>query len=238
MVYSQIVFNNTTAESSPVFTLSQSPYVARAKVLSGHIPVSFYTTGSQSNSVAIREDGVVRIVQIKSGFYNASTFPAALQSALGGGYVVVYDEVKRNLLITNPTINFSILPLTGGTTAFAQLGKGRDNESNPSHSWQGEAVSNFAGTNSLLLVSSELVSREFSVAGMNVAAIGLIELDAQPGAYAIWKNQGGWLDVGSNLSYVRWRFLDARTLQEVDFRGASWSLQLGVLSDDDDPVTY
>ena len=237
MVYSQLVFSNTTTESSPMFTMG-SKYVAKAKILKAHIPMSFDPTGSQSNSVAIRENGTVRIVQIKPGFYTAATFPAALQTALGGDYTVTYDEIKRNVVITNPNVSFSILPLSGGTTAFAQIGKGRDNESTAGNSWQGEAVSNFTGTNSLLLVCSELVSREFIVAGSNVAALALIELDAQPGSYMTWENNGDWLEVGSNLSFARFRWLDARTLQEIDFRGASWSLQIGILSDDDDQVTY
>ena len=177
MVYQQIVFSNTSTDSSPMFTLGKSPYVAKAKILSAHIPLSFDTTGVQSNSVTIREDGVVRIVGIKPRFYNAQSFPAALQTALGTGYTVTSDEVKRSLKIDNPNVLFSILPLSGGTTAFAQLGKGRDNEFLTSNSWQGEAVSNFVGTNSLLLVSSEIVSRDFEIAGANVSALALIELD-------------------------------------------------------------
>ena len=237
MVYQQIVFSNTSTDSSPMFTLGKSPYIAKAKILSAHIPLSFDTTGVQSNSVAIRENGVVRIVRIKPGFYNAQSFPAALQTALGTGYTVTYDEVKRNLKIDNPNVLFSILPLSGGTTAFAQLGKGRDNESLPSNSWQGEAVSNFVGTNSLLLVSSEIVSRDFEIAGANVSALALIELDGPPGSYITWHNYGSWVDVGGHASFVRWRFLDSRTLQEVDFRGASWCVQLGIVTDEDDVTT-
>lgn len=41
-----------------------------------------------------------------------------------------------------------------------------------------------------------------------------------------------------SLSFVKFRFLDSRTLDEMDFRGASFSLQLGILSGADDVVTY
>lgn len=238
MVYQQIVFDNSTSENSPTFNVNNAPFCAKAKLLSAHIPLSFDTTGPQNNTVAIRENGTVRLVTLKPGNYTAATFPQALKTALGGSYDVTYDELARNLKITNATVQFSILGLAGGTTAYQQLGKGRENESTPANSWQGTAVSNFTGTNSLLIVSSDLISPSFQVAGQNVSALGMIEINGQPNSYFKWDSPGDWLTVDAYLSYVRFRFLDARTLHEVHFRGAAWSLQMAIVTDSDDVSTY
>lgn len=240
MVFAQYLFdsNGTQDPNSPTFSVHRSPFVTRFKVLSAHVPVSFYTTGRQNNVVAIRENGTVRYISLPYGNYTSANFPQALQDALGGTYVVTYDEVQRNLKVTNPGVTFSILGLDGGTTAYSQLGSLRTGESATGNTFQG-GVSNFTGTYSLLLVCSELMTRDVCYANNSaVNCIGLIEVDTQPGSILHWRNPGSYLEMGANLTTCKFRFLDSLTLNEVDLRGQGFSIQLGILTDLDDPVVF
>ena len=241
-MYSLYVLDSTSADNTnaPTFPIASNPYVARFKVLSCHVPSSFRSTGTNNNQIAIREEGNgVRMVQIPVGDYNAASIVPALKSALGGTYDVVYDETQRNLKITNPNVPFSILGLQSGTTAYQLLGKGRDNESVSSNTFQGKAVSNFSGPSSLLLVCNELLTKDvIYVNNQSINLIGLVNLTSQHGSFIHWLNPGSYLEMGANLSYARFRFLDPSTLQEIDFRGLGFSLQLAVLSDLDDAVMY
>ncbi|KAJ3029265.1 hypothetical protein HDV00_009677 [Rhizophlyctis rosea] len=240
MVYTQYVLDSTTAldTNAPEWPVSQNPYVGRFKIISTHVPSSFHTTGTNNNTVAIRENGTVRYVTIPVGDWNAATFPPILQAALGGAYTVEYDEAQRNMVINNPNVNFSILGLAGGTTAYQILGKGRDNESMPSTSWQGQAVSNFSGPSSLLLTCNQLPTKDMVfVNNQSINAIALVDLTSPQGAYCHWRNPGSFLDMGTNLSYMKMRFLDPHTMQQIDFRGLGFTIQMATL-DEDDPVTY
>ena len=240
MVYSHFIFDSTTAQdtNAPTFPLAQNPYVSRFKILSCHIPLTFRTTDTHNNQIAIRENGGdVRFVTIPVGDYTAASMPGVLKSVLGGTYDVVYDEVQRNLKITNPNVNFSILGLASGTTAFRILGKGRDNDSTAANSWQWTAISNFSGAHSLLLVCNELLTKDVTyVNNQTINCIGMVELNSPNGSYMHWRNAGSYLDMGTNLSYCKFRFLDPSTLREVDFRGAGFQIQMAILSDDDDQV--
>ena len=134
-------------------------------------------TGSQNTVVAIREDGVVRRVSIAEGKYNTASFPPMLQTALGNCYTVTYDEIQRNIRIDNPTMNFSILYLDGGTTAYEALWMRREGESPVGLTYQG-GISNFTWTNSLLMVTSELITRHGILAGNNgISCLALVELE-------------------------------------------------------------
>ncbi|KAJ3049066.1 hypothetical protein HK097_009902 [Rhizophlyctis rosea] len=91
------------------------------------------------------------------------------------------------------------------------------------------------GTQALLLVSSELFTRDLCFANLeSVNCLAMIELDTPVGSYMYWKNPGGYLDSGVPMSYCRFRFLDSNSLNEVDFRGAGFTIQLAILTDDDD----
>ncbi|KAJ3052674.1 hypothetical protein HK097_005877 [Rhizophlyctis rosea] len=196
-------------------------------------------TGNHNNQIAIREGSAVRYVKIPVEDYNAQSLPGVLKTALGGDYDVVYDKAQRNIRISNPNVTFSILGLAGGTTASSILGKGRENESTPANSFQGNGISNFSGTSSLLLVCNKLLTQDvIFVNNQSVRCVALIDLNSPNGAYCHWRNPGGWLDMGANLSYATFRFLDPGTLQEIDFRGMGFTLQLGVMSDDDDAVMF
>ena len=240
MVYAQYFFDSSRYPdtNSPLFLTPRNPHVAKFKLLSCSIPMSFYTTGRQNNVVAIREDGVVRRVTIPEGNYNSATFSPTLQTALGNGYTVTYDEIQRNFRIEHPSITFSILGLDCGTTAYEALGMRREGESFVGLSYQG-GISNFTGTNSLLLVSSELITRDVLLAGNEgISCLALVELDGQPGSMVRYENVGGWVESGHSMSYLRFRWLDSKTMNEIDFRGAGWTIQLGILTDDDDVVSY
>jgi len=241
MVYSQYLFDSGTTNNpnSPEFFTPRNPFVARFRIFSAVIPLTFYTTGKQNNTLAIVENGVKRSVTIPPGNYNSSSFPAQLKNALGGSYLVFFDENQRNIRIENPNVTFSILGLDKGTTMFNQIGMSRTGESQAGNSYQG-GVSNFTGTTSLLLVSSELSSPDIVVAGNEaINALALIELTEQPQSYMRWENPGtGFVEMNRTMNSVRFRFLDSRTLQEVDFRGQGFTIQVGILTDSDDPVSY
>lgn len=240
MVYQQYVFNSdaTSDPNAPMFNMGRSPHVAKFKILSVNVPLSFYTTGRHNNTVAIRENGTVRYVTLTEGSYNAATFPSLLQNALGSGYFVTYNESQRSLKIDNANVSFSILGMDGGTTAYSQLGARRQGESTPGNSWRG-GVANLTGTSGLLLVSSELFTKDVCFANVeSVNCLAMIELNTPQNSYMLWENKGGYVDSDVTLSYCRFRFLDSKTLNEVDFRGAGYTIQLGVLTDSDDPVTF
>lgn len=243
MVNTHYVFDSgyTDEPNSPTFITARTPFIARFKVFSVTVPLTFYTTGRQNKTVALREQNKpneIRYVTVPPGNYNAATFPVVLQTSLGGSYRVTYDETQRNLNIENPNVMCSVLGFTGGTTMFDQIGMTRTGESEVGYRFQG-GVSNSNGTSSLLLVSGELSSRDLMVANNEaINALALIELCEQPQTFMKWENPGGYLVMGQNLKYIRFRFLDARTLRDIDFRGGCFTVQLGVLTDFDDPVSY
>ena len=119
MVYQQLIFDSSASAdtNSPTFNVFQSPYIAKFKLRTAQVPTTFQSTGRQNNVVAIRENGTVRYLTLPSGDYNATTFPPMLQTALGNGYTVSYDDIQRNVKIENPNVTFSILGLDGGTSA-------------------------------------------------------------------------------------------------------------------------
>ena len=240
MVYSHYIFDSTTAQetNSPTFPIAENPYVSRFKILSCHIPLSFHMTDSHNNQIALWETGVLRIVTIPVGDYNAATMPGVLKSVLGGSYDVVYDETQRNLNTTNPDVQFSILRLSGGTTAFRILRKGRDNDSPLANLWQGNAISNFSGPHSLLLVCNKLLTKDvIFVNNQTINCLGMVEVKSPNGSYMHWRKPASFLDMGTNLSYCKFWFLDPSTLRVVDVRGASFQIQMATLSNDDDDVT-
>lgn len=240
MVYQQWIFDSSasTDTNSPTFNVFRSPYIARFKLLTCQVPATFQSTANHNNRIAIREDGTVRTVLLPPGDYTPVSFPGVLQSALGQGYTVSYDESQRNVKISNATVNFSILGLDGGTTAYAQLGWKRQGESAAGHTFQG-GVSNLTGPASLLLACPELLTRDITyAANPSLNVIGLVELNSPQGSYVHWENPGSWLTVGTNISYCKFRFLDSNTLQEIDFRGAPFVIQLAVLTDEDDGTLY
>jgi hypothetical protein len=240
MVYQQFIFDSSASAdaNSPTFNIFRSPYVAKFKILTAQVPTTFHSTGRQNNIVAIRENGTVRYVVLPYGDFTAVTFPGMLQTALGAGYTVTYDESQRNVKIENATVDFSILGLDGGSTAYSQLGAKRVGESPTSHTFQG-GVSDFTGTSSLLLVSSELLTQDvIYCANASLNVIALVELHSPQGSYVHWENPANWLTMGANLSYCKFRFLDSKTLNEVDFRGAPFTIQLAVLTGEDDETLY
>jgi hypothetical protein len=240
MVYNQIIFDSSASAdmNSPTFNIFRSPYIAKFKLLTCQVPTTFQSTGRQNNVVAIRENGTVRYLTLPYGDYTAITFPPMLQEALGAGYTVTYDEIQRNVKITNPDVSFSILGLDGGTSAYAQLGWRRQGESPAGNTFQG-GVSNFTGTSCLLLVCPELLTKDvLYAANPSLNVLGLVELQNPQGSYVYWENPGNWLSMGANISYAKFRFLDSMTLNEVDFRGAPFIIQLAVLTGDDDETLY
>lgn len=240
MVYQQYILDSSTAadSNSPTFTMYGSPFIAKFKLLSAHVPCTFNSTGSQNNIVAIRENGTVRQVALPHGDFSAATFPGVLQTALGPGYTVTYDEAQRNIKITNDSVDFSILGLNGGTTAYAQLGAKRDGESSVGRVYQG-GVSRLTGTQTLLLVCSELMTRDiFYASNTSMNVIAQVELDSPQGSYVYWTNPGTWVTMGANISYCKFRWLDASTMNDVDFRGAPFTIQLAILTDFDDTHMY
>lgn len=240
MVYQQLIFDSSASAdtNSPTFNVFRSPYIAKFKLLTCQVPTTFQSTGRQNNIVAIRENGTVRYVTLPYGDYTAITFPPMLQEALGGAYSVTYDEIQRNVKIENPNVTFSILGLDGGTSAYAQLGWRRQGESPAGNTFQG-GVSNFAGTSSLLLVCPELLTRDVMyAANPSLNVLGVVELHSPQGSYVYWENPGSWLTMGANVSYCNFRFLDSMTLNQIDFRGAPFIIQLAVLTGDDDETIY
>ena len=63
------------------------------------------------------------------------------------------------------------------------------------------------------------------VNNQSIRCIALVDLNSPQGSYVHWRNPGSVLEMGYNLSYATFRFLDPQTLRQVDFRGASFSLQ-------------
>ncbi|KAJ3048810.1 hypothetical protein HK097_010191 [Rhizophlyctis rosea] len=113
MVYSQYLFDSgaTNNPNNAEFFTPRNPFVARFRLFSCVIPLTVYTTAKQNDTLAIVENGVKRLVTVPPGNYNSSTFPAQLKNALGGSYLVFFDENQRNIRIENPNVTFSILGL-------------------------------------------------------------------------------------------------------------------------------
>lgn len=221
----------------PTFLIPPSNF-AYFKIASATVPLSFYPTGSQNNQVAIRENGTVRLVTIPPGSYNAVTFPTVLQTALGGSYQVTYDNNQKNIKITNSS-NFSILDLSGGTTAFAALGMAKyGGESTPSQTFQAGA-SDFGGTRALLLVSQDLFSKDIIVGNLqSVNALALIDVSSPNDTVMQWENNGDYVTYGREINILRMHLIDSETLNRIDFRGRSFTVQISVLTDYADKEFY
>jgi hypothetical protein len=240
MGYQQFIFDSSASAdaNSPTFNMFRAPYISKFKLLTAQVPTTFHSTGRQNNIVAIRENGTVRYVTLPYGDYSAASFPGMLAARLGSGYTVSYDESQRNIKIENGAVDFSILGLDGGTTAYSQLGWRRQGESPTARAFQG-GVSDFSGTSSLLLVCSELITQDVMyAANPSLNVIALVELHSPQGSYVYWENPGNWLTMNSHISYCKFRFLDSKTLNEIDFRGAPFTIQLAVLTGEDDEYIY
>src|SRR5690606_19404920 len=185
MVFRSYLFDSGTSHnpSKPTFTFQRPPYVDRFKVLNAQIPSSFYSTGSHNNQVAFKEGENTYYATIPPGFYNSQTFPSGVQTAMNAarnnGYVVTYSDTTKGLTVKG-TNAFSILSGNGSSTAWKQMGisKGFNSSTGTTVNLN---VADFTGCSSLLLVSSQLISRDNIYLGNeNIAVLGMIPLTGPP----------------------------------------------------------
>jgi hypothetical protein len=242
MVYRQILLDSASSYdvSKPTFNLQSPFFVDRFKVLSAQIPNSFYSTGNTNNQIAFKEETTTYYAQLNPGFYNASSMPEEMARAMNAtpstnGYSVTYNEDTKSLTITG-TNAFTVLGNDQGTTAWNSIGA-RKVGVYPTGTSVTLGVADFTGISSLLLVSSQLISRDNMFLGNeNISVLAYIPCSSHPGSVIQWTNPGSYLFYGSDLSYLELRLLDSATLREVDLNGNPFQVTLGVLTDNDDPV--
>lgn len=243
MVYRQILLDSGSCydPNKPTFNL-QSPFkVDRFKVLSAQIPSSFYGTSNANNQIAFKIGTDTYYAQMKQGFWNVTTAPAEIKRALNtahdNGFNVVYDANTKSLTITG-TAAFTILGGDSGTSAWTQLGARKVGPSSTGTSVS-LGVADFTGTSAILLVSSQLISRDnILLGGENISVLGYIPCNSQPGSVINWVNNGSYLYYGSDLSYIEIRLLDSSTYNALDLNNNSFQLTIACLTDEDDPVMY
>lgn len=242
-MYNQYVFDSSNAydPSRPTFTLRSAPYIDRFKVLSVTLPLSFYSTGTHNNQIAFVEgdDTQPKFATVPPGFYNAATYPGKLQAAMNAvssnAYVVTYNEDGRSLVITG-TDPFCVEGGQAGTTAWQQIGVPRVGRSSKGNTVKLN-IANFAGPSSVLLVSSQLQSRDLVFAGNEqIGLVASIDLTSPAASVIRHENLGSYLNFGANLSYVEFRLLDGGSLREIDLQNQPFSVVVASLSDPDDPV--
>jgi hypothetical protein len=243
MVYKQILLDSSTAYDMdrPIFNLQSPFYVDRFKVLSAQIPSSFYSTGPNNNTVAFSANNQTYYAHLNPGFYNLSTMPTelarAMNAAYNNGFSVSYDMNTRALTITG-TSSFKVLGGDQGTTAWDSIGAKKVGQSVAGTSVT-LGVADFTGVSSLLLCSSQLISRDnLFLSAENLSVLAFIPVSSNPGSVIQWTNTGSWLYYGSDLSYLGLRLLDAATLKEISLNGNSFQVSIGLLTDEEDPVSY
>lgn len=240
-MYIQYLLDSGAADDAnfPTFVIPPTNF-AYFKINTITVPLSFHPTGTQNNQIALKEDGgATRYVTLPSGSYNAVTFPTALQTALGGSYVVTYDEIQRNIKITNNDLTFSILDLSGGTTAFAALGRTKYGGASPDSNVFQEGAVDFGGTRSMFLISQDLHSKDVVVGNSaSVNALCLIEIDSPGNTVMRWVNNGDYLTLGREMNMLRFQLIDSATLNVINFRNRPFQITMSALTDWDDLENY
>lgn len=240
-MYVHYLLDSSAADdpNNPTFIIPPT-YFAYFKINSATIPLSYFPTGPQNNTIALKENaGVTRFVTVPPGTYNPITFPIALQAALGGTYIVTFDETKRNIKITNANLSFSIMDLAGGTTLLGPLGRRKYGGASAAGNTYQEGASDFSGTRSLFLISQDLYSKDVVVGNsQSVNALCLIDLAAPVGSSLYWKNNSDYVTIGKEMNTLRLQLIDSETLQPIDFRGRPFTLTMSALSDYDDKEYY
>ena len=229
-------FTNNSRDQT--FSLRASPYIDRFKVLRVTIPLSYNTTDSSNNALRYDRDGNKTTVRIPKGNYNASSFPAALQTALNNGsdnnWSVTYNEVDRSVTIsgTNP---FTIQPYEQGTTMYRMLGLSKyDVPSSGTSATFG--IADLTNSAPLLLASSNLTSKDLSYVGdERINVLAMLDTSTPQNGVAHWINNGSYVFCGTEVSTVDFRGLNANTLLPVDL-SQPFSVAIGCLTDPDDPV--
>ncbi|MCU1372712.1 MAG: hypothetical protein JWO77_3906 [Ilumatobacteraceae bacterium] len=242
MTWKNYLFDSSVAHDSskPVFSMRNSGYIDRFKVLECMIPSSWYSTASNNNTVNVTVGGSIYNATIPSGNYTVSTFPAALQSALttavANGWTVTFNDVQRNLTITGTTA-FTFNNYTAGTSAFKQIGMEKNISTASGTTWTGSVI-DLSGITSLLLTSTQLTSRDVTYSGYGQVSVLLkIDIAGPVGSYIQYRNPGSYVYMGSDLHYADFQLLDGSTLLPVNLNGKSFSLNIGICTDSDDPVT-
>lgn len=239
-----IYTGNSIDPMNPSMGVSNSPFVAKFKVLRAGIPLAYQSTDTSNNQIAFTRSGSTKLAQIPAGNYDSVSFPQALQTALNqasttADFVVSYNSTSNRLTIASPSSSVSILPFSGGTTMYAQLGMTRYSSPLSGNTVTFSGSPNFGGLAPLLLTSSTLVSRDVSfISEDNLNIIAMIPVSSPQNTIQFFSNENGsYLDCGTTLSRVDFRLLNANTLLPVQM-SQPYTVSLGLLTAPDDPINH
>ncbi len=241
MVFRQYIFDSGLAydSSKPTFNIRTAGFIDRFKILEVLCPVSWYTTGTNNNQISVTVGGNSYFATIPPGNYTVQNFPAALTSALTSavpnGWSVTYNDTTKNLTVTG-TSAWNFNGFLQGNTAFKQLGMEKHSATPTGTSWTGSFI-DLSGISGLLLTSSQLASNDITLAGhAHINVLCKVDINVTPGSYVSWKNNASYVYCGNDINYVDFQWLDSSTLLPVSLNGKSFSISLGTVSDEDDPI--
>ncbi|KAJ3032930.1 hypothetical protein HDV00_006974 [Rhizophlyctis rosea] len=239
-MYRELYCNSiqTPNVSRPIFPVP-GIYIAKFKILSVNLCVSWDPISSTNNKVNFVEAGspaVVRTAVIAPGTYYVSNMEDALASAMTASgtqsYTVTYSEKTRSLTISASAPS-SINGSTSGSTAHKVLGISR--------------YANTATRTTLTLpntldmtnnTSSTLSSGYAHYLGeQSINCLASIDVTAPTNGIVTWENgTGGWLECAQTLQMIDFVLVDSGTGNVFDTRGQNFFVRVGIYDDAGDVV--
>ncbi|KAJ3176358.1 hypothetical protein HDU85_007250 [Gaertneriomyces sp. JEL0708] len=196
------------------------------KVLSVSFTQDWDLINEENNTLLFKENGndTPLAARIDAGNYTVADFPQELARAMTAAgtqsYTVSYSNTTRKLTVTAAS-EFSVLPSTDGSTAYALVGSSQYNATDPATSITMQNPVNLSASYPLILTSNIPVKGIHFLNDFNEGADTAL-LAVVPDAFGdvvTWTNPDpSWFEVDDTISRVEFHLIDSMTGREVMLR--------------------
>jgi hypothetical protein len=166
LITKQIYFDSQNSQNgsldAPNFSLTDTYKIKGFRVNNICIPTSFSLVNSYNNTFKLITTAGANSVVLPQGNYTATTYNTALTTALPGGFTPTFNSITGKFTITgSQTFSLNFV----GTNSHKFLGYPKNTITSSATSQTSSGVVNFSGTDYLLLVSTNLGSKDTGLAG-------------------------------------------------------------------------
>ncbi len=198
-------------------------------VESAEIPFTFYGINSTNNKFIYVKDAVSTTITIPVGNYTKSTFPSALETAIGDSNLhITYSETTGKLRFTNSSHSHTFDFATLGGNAYSVLGFNENDEVDFTTSVTSTNVANFITPYEKIYIRSSISSLSYDTGSLSKTDIlekiqigNITPFDdtiyfraTEP--YKALLTQNGFDTVYIKLTDIRGR--------DIDLNGQNWNL--------------
>jgi hypothetical protein len=225
-----------------MFPIAENLNVAKFKILSVNIPVSWDPVSEGNNKINFVEassNSTIRTATLATGRYHVGTIEGAVAAALNAvgtqTYTVTYDERNRSLSVSAPGL-FQILGGVSGSSAFKILGIHRYANSQFATTQNLPNTIDLTNNNPVLLCSNSLSSLNVKYLGhQSLNCLTSIDIGNPVNSVVNWENSGGsYLDCNQTLQMLDFSLVDSASGSTIDMRGQNFSVRIGIFDDEND----